>query len=199
MAKALVDAGSDLTAENELGMQPPAFLAFREHEMVPEAQQFPEAIRLLQEGGDFNAQTTSEGGEMTPIMIGAALNAPHYVDALLQAKEDGVDIDLSITDINGHTALDHATDNYEIGANLLDHGLDPNHENNFGETSLFHPRDPAYLNLLVERGGNVNHQNEEGVTPLGVQVFMFRLTPQIFMSTKKSIPIYYSQFFEQNY
>jgi ankyrin repeat protein len=141
--KALIDAGADVNARNQ--MDATALLW---------AAGDPEKSRLLIEcGADVKAQ--SKQGR-TPLMMAAMRPGNSAIVELILSK--GADI--QARDRLGVTALNLAARAGDLDTvKLLAKGADPNLSDGIGRAALFGAtmgQNPAVIRLLLQRGGNVN-------------------------------------------
>ncbi|RPA95943.1 ankyrin, partial [Choiromyces venosus 120613-1] len=82
----------------------------------------------------------------------------------------GADVNLKVWSHGSLLHLAASRDDYEVTELLLNAGIDPNDEDNDGETPLDWVVERAswpVAQLLIRSGASVNHQNREtGMTPL---------------------------------
>jgi len=153
--KALLDAGADVNAADELGENPLHIAAVRGYLQA--------ASMLIDRGADVNA---GDVRGLTPLHA-AAWAGNNEVVALLITK--GADI--NARDEDGVTPLHAAAlaGRSETVALLIDRGAHVNVKNDEGMTPLHAAAlagDRQTVALLIARGANVNARNNDGLTPL---------------------------------
>ena len=158
---ALVDAGADPNARNQLGLTPL-------HEAAGHSTTPATIVALLEAGADPNAR--NENGQ-TPLHSAAAFSEnPAISAALLEAGADP-----NARNENGETPLHAAAQHNEtpgIITALVHADADPNARAEYGITPLHaaaqHSENPAIIVVLLEAGADLSARAEYGFTPLHV-------------------------------
>lgn len=121
-----------------------------------------------------------------PLLTEAIICEPKHDSLPMIDRLLGLGLDVNAKDINGKTALLHATQSYTAERidgviyplshqmnlairKLLDHGADPNISDSAGVTPLHGATSSHHYNLvemLLEADANPNHMSNEGTTPL---------------------------------
>lgn len=116
------------------------------------------------------AETEAPVGEAERISFFVHDARSGHLDQVLKGLDAGIPVDL--VDAVDQTALIAAAgkDHIEIAQLLLDRGAAPDVADPAGWTALIHATyfgaRPELLSLLVQKGANVNYQNDRGATAL---------------------------------
>ncbi len=156
----LLKEGADINAQDARGRT--ALLAAVEGNHLESAQV------LIEAGADVNVQDHKMD---SPLLLAGAEGTLDILKLILQAKPD-----FSLYNCFGGTPLIPACErrHVEVVKTLLNRKVDIDHVNNLGWTALLEaivlsdggPRHQVIVQLLVDRGTNVNIGDYEGVTPL---------------------------------
>ena len=128
------------------------------------------AVLLLERGADTEARN---GRDQTALYVASSCRCADIVRQLIRHGAD-LNVECKDTDMYGndvrwtllHVAIREGTP--LIARTLLEHGANPNGQDNLGKTALHltHRRRSTDVELLLEYGANVEVRDKDGWTPL---------------------------------
>lgn len=170
VVKVLIEAGADDALQNVKGYTP-AHMVLTERRFGGDLED-EERVAVLEALN--NVDIPSNEGK-TPLMLAQSLNINTNMSVTQVLLDKGVDV--NHTDNDGNTALILNTKGFNcykgVVKELVRAGADVNAVDKKGNTALYYALkdgDQESSRLLIKKGADYNHENNEGVTPMQVAV-----------------------------